>query len=121
MKKKPYPKVVVVDFDGTICGFAFPESGPPEPYVKEALQAMQNAGLKIHIHSVSTNSNWGKDNALDNVFRIAQYMKKFDLVYDEICLDDKPFASAYIDDRGVAYRGDWIKAAEEAIRLGEME
>ena len=121
MKKKPYPKVVVIDFDGTICGFAFPKCGPPEPYVKEALQAMRDAGLKITIHSVSTNSNWGEENFYTHIGRIQDYMDGHNLPYDEICLDDKPFASAYIDDRGVAYRGDWIKAANEAIRLGELE
>jgi len=117
----PCPKIVVVDFDGTICGFAFPESGLPEPHVKEGLQKLKDAGFFIYIHSVSTNMNWGKENALFHIYRIGQYMKEFDLPYDKICLDDKPFAAAYIDDRGVAYHGNWLKAAKEAIKLGKIE
>ena len=29
-------KRIIVDFDGTICGFDFPQCGPPEPGVREA-------------------------------------------------------------------------------------
>ena len=63
MDRKP-PKIIIVDFDGTICGFAFPDCGPPEPHVQEGLQKLKDAGFEIHIHSVSTNINWGYKNVL---------------------------------------------------------
>lgn len=122
MDKRPYPKVVVVDFDGTICGFAFPDCGPPEPNVKEGLQKLKDAGFEIEIHSVSTNKNWGVENRWAHFDRIQNYMKEYDLSYDRIIMNhDKPFATAYIDDRGVAYRGNWLQATDEAVELAEQQ
>ncbi len=119
MNDRPVPKVIMVDFDGTICGDRFPDCGPPEPHVREGLQKLKDAGFEVHIHSVSTNYNWGRENMLEHVDRIQDYMKEHDLPYTRIhAADNKPYAVAYIDDRGVAYRGDWLEAAEEAIRLG---
>ena len=118
MNDRPTPKIIIVDFDGTICGDKFPDCGPPEPHVREGLQKLKDAGFEIHIHSVSMNSNWGVVNSIQHHERIAGYMRKHSLPYDSVCLFDKPFAVAYIDDRGVAYRGNWLEAAEEAIRLG---
>jgi len=114
-------KTVIVDFDGTICGFAFPECGPPEPHVREGLQKLRDAGLRIEINSVSTNINWGPDNVIKHVCRIMDYMREHDLPYDCLNLQDKPMAAAYIDDRGVAYRGNWLEAADEAIKLAQKD
>ena len=119
MNDRPVPKVVIVDFDGTICGDKFPDCGPPEPHVWEGLQKLKDAGFDVWIHSVSTNRNWGKENRQYHLGRIADYMTEHNLPYTGIyAANDKPFVSAYIDDRGVAYRGNWLEAAEEAIRLG---
>lgn len=120
MDKRPYPKVVVVDFDGTICGFAFPDCGPPEPHVKEGLQKLKDAGFEIVIHSVSTNIYWGLLNKNKHLRRIRNYMKKHCLPYDKLSMDNKPFATVYIDDRGVGYRGNWFAAVDEAIKLLEQ-
>ena len=115
---RPVPKVIIVDFDGTICGDKFPDCGPPEPHVREGLQKLKDDGFDIHIHSVSTDGNWGRKNSCGHFLRIKNYMQEHDLPYGEILLADKPYAVAYIDDRGVAYRGNWLEAADEAIRLG---
>lgn len=112
------PKTVIVDFDGTICGFAFPATGEPEPNVRKGLQKLRDAGFKIIIHSVRTAKNWGDKNQEYHTRVILDYMKVHNLPFDELLLSvDKPFAIAYIDDRGVAYRGNWLKAANEAIKL----
>ena len=121
MDKRPHPRVVVVDFDGTICGFAFPDCGPPEPHVKEGLQKLRDAGFEIEIHSVSTNRNWGAFNRWEHYDRIQNYMEKHNLPYNKIIMDhDKPFAMVYIDDRAIGYRGDWLEASDEAIKLAEQ-
>lgn len=113
-------KIAIIDFDGTICGFAFPDCGPPEPYVKEGLQKLRDAGFELHIHSVSTNSDWGFPNSQLHFNRIQNYMIKHNLLYDVILRSpDKPFATVYIDDRGVAYRGNWLEVVEQAIELGK--
>lgn len=122
MTERVYPKTIIVDFDGTICGFLFPECGPPELHVREGLQKLRDAGFEIVIHSVSTNSNWGFPSTEIHFNRIEVYMAKHNLPYDRIMMEcDKPFAAAYIDDRSVGYRGNWLEAAKEAIELGNKE
>jgi len=117
--KRPHPKRAIVDFDGTICGMAFPDSGPPELHVKEGLQMLRDAGFEIVIHSVSINRNWGCESRWHHTRRIVDYMLKYNLPYDRIELKcDKPFAAVYIDDRGVGHHGDWLKTAKEAIERG---
>lgn len=52
---------------------------------------------------------------------IVDFMEQHGLPYDEILTScDKPIATAYIDDRGVAYQGDWLQAVRDVIKLTEM-
>ena len=114
-------KTVIVDFDGTICEDWFPAVGPPKPNVREGLQKLEDAGFTVKISSCRTNSNWGVANAVEQTLIIQGYMKHFKLPYDCVCIESKPFAAVYIDDRGVAYRGNWLEAAEEAVRLANEQ
>lgn len=107
---------VVIDFDGTICEFAFPDVGPPMPGVKEALEEIKAMGLRIIIHSARTSSEWGRDQA-PHVRKIEDFMAAHELPYDEIWEGDKPIAIAYIDDRAIEYRGNWNKAVERVKEL----
>lgn len=106
---KPSERNIVMDFDGTICAFRFPDTGPPEPDVREALERIRAAGYRVVIHSCRTR-------AAGHAKIIMDYMAKHDLPYDEICVSDKPFAMAYIDDRGIRYEGNWAEIAERVER-----
>ncbi len=119
-KTVEYPKRVIVDFDGTICGFAFPDTGPPEPGVQEGLIRLSNLGYEIVVHSVRTSTNWGLVSVLKHTEIIVNYMKEHNLYYDAVetnLSSNKPIAMAYIDDRGIAYRGDWRQAVDDVIAL----
>jgi len=108
---REYPETIVIDFDGTVCKFAFPGVGPPEPNVKEALTKLKELGYKICIHSVRTATYWGGDRE-HHIQVIEKYMKENELPYDEILIDksmDKPIAVAYIDDRAIRYEGNWLE------------
>jgi len=111
----------IVDFDGTICKFMFPGVGPPESNVKEGLQKLIDAGFRIVIHSARTASYWEREQDRVKHLKVIQdFMEENNLPYDEILVDvncDKPMADVYIDDKGVAYRGDWLQTATEAIEL----
>jgi len=114
------PNTIIIDFDGTLCKFAFPEVGEPQPNVKEGLEKLHNAGYKIVIHSVRTATYLNED-TLEHVKAIKNFMLKNNLYYDEILLTcDKPIAAAYIDDRGIGYRGDWLKTVNETLKLLEQ-
>ncbi|HUW45779.1 MAG TPA: hypothetical protein VMW50_08285 [Dehalococcoidia bacterium] len=115
---RPYPKRIIVDFDGTICGFAFPDTGPPEPHVQEGLQKLKNAGFEIVIHSIRINKNWGFASQCKHLSIIETYMSVHNLPYDEILVNPgKPFAMAYIDDRAVQHKGDWLETAQETLKM----
>lgn len=110
---------VVVDFDGTICNHEFPDIGAPKPGVKEALLQLSQMGLRVVIHTVRTARYWaGQGEAPEvDLERVKQYLKRHGLLYDEIWMQDKPLAVAYIDDRAVKYAGDWAAVVKEVERM----
>jgi predicted phosphatase len=112
--QKPTEKIAIVDFDGTLCKFAFPDVGSVEPNVKEGLQALKNAGYIIKIHSCRTATYWNRpDERIKHIMLIEQFMEKNDLPYDELILNmDKPIADVYIDDRAIGYHRNWEQIAE---------
>ena len=113
-------KRIIIDFDGTICGFKFPDCGPPEPGVKEALQEIRDMGYEIVIHSCRTSSirldNPDLPDSLSEFFTIQNFMVLHNLPFDVILTNknhDKPSATFYIDDCGVSYRGSWPDVVNE--------
>ncbi len=113
-------KRIIVDFDGTICGFAFPNCGLPERGVKKALIELSEMGFEIVIHSCRTSTYWydevDSDKRTHHIAVIVRYMDEYDLYYDEILIAenyDKPIASFYIDDRGVGYKDNWPDVVNE--------
>jgi len=113
-------KRIIIDFDGTICGFDFPQCGPPELGVRKALLELSEMGFEIIIHSCRTGTYWkGQENLpnrRDHLWTIMELMLRHDLYYDSIMMDknmDKPIADFYIDDRGVNYRGNWPDVVNE--------
>ena len=114
-------KTIVVDFDGTICGFDYPKCGSPEPGVREALQELRDMGYKIVVHSLRTSSIGldGKKDLLNRTRHIRillAYLNEHDIPHDEVLLDcdnDKPAARFYIDDCGVTYKGSWENVVKE--------
>ena len=112
-------KICVVDFDGTICEFAFPEMGEPKKGVKEALTKIREMGYEIHIFSCRTNVELFKHpiDRQEQVREMKKYMDKFEIPYDQILNKDKPLGHIYIDDRAIGFRDDWEKAVEEMREL----
>jgi len=110
-------KIAVIDFDGTLCKFAFPDVGPIEPNVKEALETLKQAGYIIKIHSCRTATYWGnEDERRVHIKMIQDFMKEHRLPYDELIMSitkDKPIADVYIDDRAIRYNNNWLQIAQE--------
>ena len=113
-------KRIIIDFDGTICGFDFPKCGPPESGVKKALLELSAMGFEIIVHSCRTGTYWKDmkdvDNRVYHIKAIVNYMKDHDLYYDVLLTNlsmDKPIADFYIDDHGVSYKGNWPDVVNE--------
>lgn len=108
-----------IDFDGTICKWKYPYAGKPQPHVKEVLTKLKKRGFYISILSCRTSKELHEGpNAFIEKARhakiIEDYMKEYDLPYDEILYDyDKPIAMYYIDDQAIQFKGDWNDVLKE--------
>lgn len=112
--------VVAIDFDHTLVDY-----DEPLPGAKEALQKLRDAGHKILIHSCN-NEEW-----------IRRILNTYEMPYDYIWDGGKPVCHAYVDDRAIAFSGDWdatlaeiytiekrretIKGCEPIGRSGEID
>lgn len=113
--------VLILDFDNTICEWAYPDVGAPKPGVKEALQELKKMGFEIHIHSCRTSKelNHLHYDKMQQTHKMMKFFEDNDIPYDKIITDeDKPVACYYIDDRGIEFT-NWsdvinkIKSKEE--------
>ncbi len=116
------PRRLAIDFDGTLCDFAYPWIGPIKPGALAALTLFRKLGFYIVIYSCRT-CYWdidifgGEDGVVGINAKVALDMKAWldenNVPYDEI--DDgtkgKPTAEAYIDDKGVRYQENWPEIA----------
>lgn len=96
---------VLVDFDGTICEFKYPDMGPPLAGAKEMLYWIRRKGLRVVIWtSRMSPAIYTVEEREASLEKIMAYMAQWKLPYDEI--DDgcsgKRLALAYIDDRAIA-------------------
>lgn len=111
--------VLGVDFDGTIAGYDHGWQGPPaeDPTkgVREALRAFVAKGYTIVVFSCRANT-------ADGVQDISNWLMEHHLreFVSEIT-NVKPRALAYIDDRGIAFRGDWLAVVHEVDRMAAEE
>lgn len=115
LSQRPIKKIAVVDFDGTLCRFAFPDVGPIEPNVEAALMTLHKAGYVIKIHSCRTATYWNDPDRSKHIDAIHRFMFENGLPYDEVITDptmDKPIAAVYIDDRAIRYENNWLEIAD---------
>jgi len=117
--------VVAVDFDGTLCEYAFPDCGPPRQEIIEALRRLRTEGWRIIIHSARVNSEWPEPGRTEKCEAMVLYLVTYDVPFDEVWglaferistdegtqgyqwwfeprLTGKPVAHVYLDDRAVA-------------------
>ena len=115
LSQRPTEKIAVIDFDGTLCKFAFPDVGPIEPGVKEALETLKETGYTIKIHSCRTATYWRNEKERRiHIQMILDFLSQHKLPYDELIMSitmDKPIADVYIDDRAVRYENNWPEIA----------
>ena|ERR1700761_1630021 len=116
------PKTICVDFDGSLCDFAFPNIGAPKAGAKAALTLFRQLGYRIIIWSCRC-SHWHYDIyggdpteptlKRDRVKEMIKFLEENEIPYDEI--DDgsrgKPTANYYLDDRAVRIDDNWAEIA----------
>lgn len=102
-------KDILVDFDGTICTWAYPNFGEPTPGVHETFRALRERGFRIIIWTsrVCPTVHTPEERAT-MMDKIAAYMRQHAIPYDGIDSYGKRSALAYVDDRAVSFTGGFF-------------
>jgi alpha-D-ribose 1-methylphosphonate 5-triphosphate synthase subunit PhnI len=122
---------IMVDFDGTIVDFAFPEIGALKAGVKEALGKLKER-YTIVISSCRSSALFKKPNpeeaipgqrpadGRDYTKEMENFLNAYEVPYDRIDRGDegKVVAVAYIDDRGIRFENNWAEIVEKMISGG---
>jgi hypothetical protein len=101
---------IAIDFDGTLCEHRYPECGPPRPAVVEAVRALHAMGWRVVVQSCRAQADDGL------LVEMAAWLAEHGVPCDEIWRGaGKPFAHAYLDDRGVAVPAGENIAAKDIV------
>ncbi len=116
-------KYVCVDLDGTIAHYQEWKGetyfGEPVDGVQEALSRLRSAGWKIIIFTTRGNSQL-----------VVDYLNSHSIPFDFInhnpdqppnTFQGKPYAEAYVDDRGIQFNGNWQATADEVLHFQPWE
>ena len=100
---------IAVDFDGTIHDNYNPKPGMrmglPLPGAVRAVRELKSAGHTIVIFTVRGDSKHVKD-----------WLTYYQIPFDHVTNMKLP-CDAYIDDRAIAFRGDWEQSMRDLIQL----
>ena len=97
-------KTVCLDFDGVIHSYRSGWKGVeniPDPPIHGAREAIAHLRkrYRVVVHSARGNTQVGRE-------AIARWLAKHNIEVDEIS-ETKPPAFVYVDDRGIAFNGNW--------------
>jgi hypothetical protein len=97
---------VLVDFDGTLCEFSYPDFGEPRPGAREFMEWLVAQGLRPIIWTTRLNGNYVNDmlerDSLICRLHVWLYENKIPYSGIDYSMDGKRLALAYVDDRGVS-------------------
>lgn len=117
-------KVIYVDFDGTLCRFAYPQLGPPLPGARRFMRELVKRGYRpIILTSRCSPEIYTPEERAESVAVIARWLNRHDIPYDSIDSGDngKPVGLAYVDDRGVAFNGNYDRCLRRIEAIHERE
>lgn len=100
------PLIYAVDFDGTLCEYAWPGIGSPNVHLIDYLRERQKEGHKIILWTCRVG-----DKLNEAVYWCRKYGLTFDAVNENLpeiiekfgCDSRKIFANYYIDDRAIVW------------------
>lgn len=97
-------KTLAIDFDGTICKYQPFKDGiiwqEPNEGAKEVLTKLHDNGWKLIVHTCRAKKSF--ENWAASIAEIEAWLNKHGIPFDDIT-DEKPIATAYIDDRGLRF------------------
>lgn len=112
-------RTVAVDFDGTLHPYTdgwtgiLPADEPPNPLAVEFLKMCKTRGWDVIVFSCRA-SEW------EGAEGIAQWIGRHGLApFVTSITHEKPVAFAYVDDRAVPFRGDWLASFARVEQLAD--
>lgn len=119
-------KTVAIDLDGCLahydewCG---PDHiGAPVPSMVQICHWLHDNGYRVLVNTCRLNKTNNREYKVDTeraIATIREWLNDHDLPFIEISIDDgKPFAHAYVDDRGVSFNknGDNVERVLQDIQ-----
>lgn len=116
-------KVAAVDFDGVVHmygngwnkGIIYDKVVPG---AKEGIKTLMDLGYHILIYTTRTNPQFRKKGEPEQYDQLVEYLAKHEIPYDKIYVGSgKPMAHVFLDDRGVNFNGDWVKAVDDISKF----
>ncbi len=92
---------VLIDFDGCMAPFAFPNPVPP-PYdgVRETIRKFRAAGWRVLLFTGRASRIWSKEDRTKQLLEVDEWLNQHDIEVDGITSDKVPSAWV-IDDRAI--------------------
>lgn len=123
MSDRSPDRTVLIDFDGTLTPFTWPEPpGEPFPGVVRALKALKSAGYRIVIFTSRASDFWDSQpgtgkTKFEKVAEVGRWLTTHEIPFDAITADKQP--AVFIVDDSALTAGpdfDWGKFAERVLR-----
>ncbi len=114
--KPLHPLTIVVDFDETLISYNEETGFYPLPGAAEAMRDIRLMGHKIVIYTCRFALAKKEGKLREEIRFVTQILMNFGIEFDELHLEDKPIADYYIDDRAIAFSGDWEEAKSKILR-----
>jgi hypothetical protein len=110
--------VVCVDFDGTLFPYRpLYEQNPPMPNAVETMWWLKAQGYKIVIFTSRLSPSWLEESGESeqrSLGWVEGLLVQNNIPYDMITAEKVP-AEYYIDDRAIAFRGNWLQVKKEVM------
>jgi len=114
----------LVDFDSTLCEWAYPLMGNPTEGAQEAMEELHDQGWRIVIWTARMDrSIYPLSERLQTKQDIEEWCAEHGIRYDEIDIGNfgKRVAGICIDDKNIHFCGDWGDVLRSAKALRELD
>lgn len=115
---------VMVDLDGTLVRFSYPDLGPPLPGARKFMRELIRRGLRPIIYTSRMSSGiYTEEERAATLAKIGRWLNRHKIPYDSIDTGNsgKPVALAYVDDRGVSFNGNYDRCLRRIEAIRERE
>ena len=105
-------KDLLVDFDGTLSQWAYPDIGEPTQGAARAMRMLRDRGYRIVIWTARMDGSvYSLTERIKTLYMLQDWLERYNIEYDEIDMYQagKRVAGAYIDDKAIRFGGNWDK------------